>query len=282
MSAAEASRLPSAENTRRLIERACPFKHADGGTGSKVPKPDHPDLVAAGERPAVGAHGQDPHVSLVAVQRGDLTCRAFPEDMPGKVTRVVLARIRDLVVQDILSTFELPVLDRRAGQAKLRSVKMPVSQPSVAVGEVGIAIRAGGLGLERHAVAAKPDRVLEHGRRQGDGEKETRRPCHGHQPAMPARPLAGPVEQARPASADRPVVEEAAQIIGQIGGRRITVGRDLGHRLQHDRLELDGDPRVDLSWWDRLLLDDPAQEIEAIVAGEGAREGQDLVEGGAQ
>ena len=71
-----------------------PLQHADGGTGSKVPEPDRPDLVAAGERPAVGAHGQGPHVSLVAVQRGDLTCRAFPKDVPGKVTRVVLARVR--------------------------------------------------------------------------------------------------------------------------------------------------------------------------------------------
>ncbi len=177
VSAAEASRLPSAENTRRLIERRVPLQRADGGTGSKVPEPDRPDLVAAGERPAVGAHGQGPHVSLVAVQRGDLTCRALPKDMPGKVTRVVLARVRNLVVQDILSAFKLAVLDRLTGQAKLRSVKMPVSQPSVAVSEVGIAVGAGGLGLEGHAVAAKPDGVLEHGRRHGDGENETRGPA---------------------------------------------------------------------------------------------------------
>ena len=85
---------------------------------------------------------------------------------------------------------------------------------------------------------------------------------------MPARPLAGPIEQAGPTSADRPVVEEAAQVIGQIGGRRVTVGRGLGHRLQHDRFELGGDPRVDFSWWDRLLLGDLAQEIKAIVARE--------------
>ena len=240
MSAAEASRLPSAENTRRLIERACPFNTLTAEPVRRSQSLTIPDLIAAGERPAVGAHGQCRHVSLVAVQRGDLTGRAFPKDMPGKVTRVVLARIRNLVVQDILSTFELPVLDRRAGQAKLRSVKMPVSQSLVAVGEVGIVVRAGDLGLEGRAVAAKPDSVLEHGRRQGDGENEARRPCHGHQLAMPARPLAGPVEKARPASADRPVVEEAAQIGGQIGGRRITVGRDLGHRLQHDRLESTG------------------------------------------
>ena len=119
-----------------------PLQHADGGAGSKVPEPDRPDLVAAGERPAVGAHGQGPDVSFVAVQRGDLTCRALPEHMPGEVTRVVLARVRNLVVQDILSTFKLAVLDRLTGQAKLRSVKMPVSQPSVAVGEVGIAVGA--------------------------------------------------------------------------------------------------------------------------------------------
>ena len=73
VSAAEASRLPSAENTRRLMARTWSLQHGDGRTGPKVPEPDDPDLVAAGERPAVGAHGQGPHVSLVAVQRGDLT-----------------------------------------------------------------------------------------------------------------------------------------------------------------------------------------------------------------
>ena len=62
---------------------------------------------------------------VVAVQRGDLTRRALPNDVPRKVTRVILAGVFDLVVQDILSTFKLPVLDRLAGQAKLRSVKMP-------------------------------------------------------------------------------------------------------------------------------------------------------------
>ncbi len=254
----------------------------DGGVGPEVPEPDRTALVAAGERPTVGAGGQRPHVALVAVQRDDPGCRVLPEQVPGEVARVVLAGVPQLVVQEVLGPLALPVLDRRAGEAELRGVQVPVGQPPIAIGEVGVAVGAGGLGQELLAVTAEPDRVLEPGRREGDGEQENGHPRDGHQPAVPARPLARTVEQRRPAGADRSVVEETAEVIGELRGRRVAFGGDLGHRLLHDRLELDGDPGVDLARGGRVVLLDPAQHVDAIVAGERGHEGQQLVNRGAQ
>src|SRR5262249_50545293 len=98
----------------------------DRETVPEVPDPDHTDLVAAGEQPAIRADRQDLNVPLVAVQWCDLTCRSLPEDTPGEVPWVILAGVLDLIVQEILGTFELPIFERLAGQAELGGVKMPV------------------------------------------------------------------------------------------------------------------------------------------------------------
>ena len=84
-SATEASNPALAENTRRRDRESVPVEHANQRAAGKVPEPNHPELVAAGERAAIGAHGQRGHVSLVTVKRGDLTSRALPEHVPGKV-----------------------------------------------------------------------------------------------------------------------------------------------------------------------------------------------------
>ena len=45
---------------------------------------------------------------------------------------------------------------------------------------------------------------------------------------------------------DRPVVEEPPQVVGQLAGRLVAVGRVAGDRLEDDRLQVARDARVDL------------------------------------
>ena len=55
---------------------------------------------------------------------------------------------------------------------------------------------------------------------------------------MPPHPLRGPLPARGPAGADRAVVEESAEVVGQLQGRAVTPLRLLLEALQADRLEV--------------------------------------------
>ena len=99
---------------------------------------------------------------------------------------------------------------------------------------------------------------------------------------LPSHPLRTPVGQAGTAGEDGPVVEEPAEIGGKLGGRGVTVGRGLRHRLQDDRLEVDRDRRVELPRRRGLVLGDLAEDFESIVAGERGTQSEQLVDRHAQ
>ena len=60
---------------------------------------------------------------------------------------------------------------------------------------------------------------------------------------MPPRPGPQPLGRRRPAGQDRPVVEEALEVVGQLLRRPVAIGRLLAQRLQDDRLQLARDER---------------------------------------
>src|SRR5205807_3517323 len=99
---------------------------------------------------------------------------------------------------------------------------------------------------------------------------------------VPAGPLARPLGQRRPAGADRLVLQEALQVVGQLAGGGVALVGVLGQRLEDDRLQLRRQRRVEAARAERLLEGDLPQQLLAVAAAERRLQRQQLVEGGAQ
>src|SRR5258708_1204451 len=63
------------------------------------------------------------------------------------------------------------------------------------------------------------------------------RPLPHHDRQVAPRPLLPPLPQRRPLGLDRPVLQEAPQVVGQLLGRGVALGRLLGESLVDDRLQ---------------------------------------------
>jgi len=55
---------------------------------------------------------------------------------------------------------------------------------------------------------------------------------------------------------DRAILQEAAEIVGQVSGRGVAIGRVAGGGLRHDRFQIAGDERLELAKWSRFALRD--------------------------
>jgi hypothetical protein len=77
---------------------------------------------------------------------------------------------------------------------------------------------------------------------------------------------------------DRPVLQEAAQVVRQFLRRRVPVGGPLGAGLEYDRLQVRGDGLVQAPRPARLVLGDLPEQFLAVAAVEGGSQGQQLVQ----
>ena len=77
--------------------------------------------------------------------------------------------------------------------------------------------------------------------------------------------LRSPLHQRRPPGPDRLVLQEAAQVVGQLLGRGVALGRVLGHRLEDDRLQLRRDRLVEPPRRPRLLEGDLPQQLLPVA-----------------
>jgi hypothetical protein len=111
-----------------------------------------------------------------------------------------------------------------------------------------------------------------------DQRQQQRRRQHGQGRVAPA-PAPEPLGLADGAGADRLVVGEAAQVLGQLGRRLVAVGRVTGQRLEHDRLQVARHRRVQPSRRRRLRVDDLVHQLLPVRLVEGRAQGQQLVKG---
>ena len=72
------------------------------------------------------------------------------------------------------------------------------------------------------------------------------------------------------------------EVVGELLGRPVAVGRILAQCLQYDRLQLARHRAVQVARWNRIVLRDLADERVAVAALEGRAQGQQLVECRAQ
>ena len=86
----------------------------------------------------------------------------------------------------------------------------------------------------------------------------------------------------RPPRQDRPVVEEALQVVGQFPGRGIALRRLLAERLQHDRFQLTRHGGMKRARRSRLVVGDLPQQFVAVASLEDGPQRQQLIEGGPQ
>ena len=115
---------------------------------------------------------------------------------------------------------------------------------------------------------------------------KTRRRDHGRQEdrdrGVAPAPAPEPLAAGRSPGQDRPIGQEAAQVLGQGAGRGITLGRVPGHRLQADRLQVAGDVAVELLRRDGRAGHDLADQPRLVHRFERRPESQQLVERDAQ
>ena len=134
--------------------------------------------------------------------------------------------------------------------------------------------------LDDQAVALQANLHIGERRDRQDGDRRGRR--DGRDPGVPPREPPGAARQADPPGADRLVVEEPGQVLGEVARRLVTVRRPLGQQLQDDRLQVARDPRVEHPGGDRLVRRDLLDQLGGAAALEGGAEGEQLVEGRAQ
>ena len=111
------------------------------------------------------------------------------------------------------------------------------------------------------------------GQEQGRGEAAQR----GHGRVAPA-PAAEPFDHGAAPGLDRPVFQEALQVLGQCGGTGIAVGRFLVQAFQADRLQIAGQLGPQARWSDRLMGHDLAQGLQGRFRLERRPAGEQLVE----
>ena len=95
---------------------------------------------------------------------------------------------------------------------------------------------------------------------------------------MPPRPGTQPLGGAGPPGHDRPPINEARQIVGQLLRRRVTVSRDLAKGLQDDRFQLRRDRTVKRTRRARIVVGDLTDECVAVSFIKRRPEGQELVD----
>jgi len=98
------------------------------------------------------------------------------------------------------------------------------------------------------------------------GEQKQHYHAGANERRVPPRQLAEALGRARPSRSDRPVVQEALQVVGQLQGRGIALRRLLAQRLQHDRFQLPRDRRIQATWPLRLIVGDLSQQLVAVAA----------------
>ncbi len=64
---------------------------------------------------------------------------------------------------------------------------------------------------------------------------------------VPTTPPPEPDRSRSTAGKNGPVLQKSLQVVGQLTGRLVAVARIRGHRLEHDRLQIAGDGRVQLA-----------------------------------
>ena len=99
---------------------------------------------------------------------------------------------------------------------------------------------------------------------------------------MPAHRLPGPARQGRAPRHDQSASQVLLEVLCQLAGGRVAPVGVLLHRLERDRLQVERDPRVEATRWARVLGQDAAEDLLAIVAGERSPLRQHLVEHRAQ
>ncbi len=156
------------------------------------------------------------------------------------------------------------------GELGVQSVDLPprlrllICDPRLLLGESGL-------------LAGIEDREPGH-----DHQRGGRRAEGAGQPGVPLAPAPGPLCGRNPTRPDRPVVEEPPQVLGQLGGGGVAPRRLAGHRLEHDRLQVARDPRVDLPRPGRVLVQHLVDQHGPIGVGERRPAGGQLVEGDPQ
>ena len=95
---------------------------------------------------------------------------------------------------------------------------------------------------------------------------------------MPAEPLSRASRHCRSLGEDRPVFDEASQIVGHVFGRRVTIGRRFGRRVEHDGFQFRRDGLVHVPRRNRLSARPIPQQLLPVVAGEDRFERQQLVQ----
>ena len=121
-------------------------------------------------------------------------------------------------------------------------------------------------------------RVGNRGAHDPDHEQGRRHPQADRQRLVPTRPALDPLSQGRRPGADGPIRQKALQVVGQDLGAGITVPRRLGHRLEDDRLQVDGDAGHEPAWRRRLILGNLPQQGASIGARERRRQREQFVE----
>ena len=77
---------------------------------------------------------------------------------------------------------------------------------------------------------------------------------------------------------DRPVLDESPQFGGQFLGAREPVVRVLGKGFEDDRLQVAGNPAIELPRRHRRVVLDPVNQLELVLTLERRTQGQQLVE----
>ena len=115
-----------------------------------------------------------------------------------------------------------------------------------------------------------------------DGQQQQERHRRAHDCPVPARPFGRPLPRRGSPSADRLLIQEPPQVIGQLLDGGVTVFDALGHRLEHDRFQINRDCPVVPPGRARLIEGDLPQQLLPVAAIEGGFQRQQLVQGSAQ
>jgi hypothetical protein len=107
---------------------------------------------------------------------------------------------------------------------------------------------------------------------EGDGRDA------GHDRLVPPRPAPQSLPQRRPPGVNGLVFQETPEVVGQLLGRGVALLRVLGHRLEHDRFQLDRDGPVPAPRRGRFLEGDLAHDRLGVVAVVRGLQRQQLVE----
>ena len=84
---------------------------------------------------------------------------------------------------------------------------------------------------------------------------------------MPPCPASGPIDESRPTRQRRATRQKPLQIVRQRLRRGIPIVARLGHRREHDRLQIDRHGRIESSRRRRLVVLDLPHHRVPIVAG---------------